>query len=229
MAAAPDPKASPPKAVFGLQFFPAPWPSGGATIRSVAAGSPAAMAGLRPKDVIVQWQGVEVREPADLEGQERSPARQFTVAYLRENEGGLQERSATVDLDGGRRSHVAVVSARLEHQGRSAGTPGIIVRASIEAGSYAARTLELRARVEEMHGGGFFPLTAASGEPILYKAQIEPSGDTFLSGEIPIFIPYGDLPSGTEERALRVVLTVTDESGRELASSAPMPFLLKGS
>lgn len=69
---------------------------GGAVVRDTVAGSPAAAAGLRPGDVIVEVDGRTVTDPADLVAtvQAHATGDQSTITYLR---GGTEQRT-TVTL-----------------------------------------------------------------------------------------------------------------------------------
>ncbi|HLV59663.1 MAG TPA: PDZ domain-containing protein [Natronosporangium sp.] len=71
-------------------------PDGGAAVRQVADGSPAADAGLRPGDVLVRVGGVEIDDPDAVVArvQAASPGERLAVAYLRDG----TEQEVTVTL-----------------------------------------------------------------------------------------------------------------------------------
>ena len=80
----------------GISTSDAPGAAGGALIRTVISGGPAAKAGLRAGDRVVDVGGTPVKESGDVAGaiEDRKPGDRVEVRYVR----GGEERTATVQL-----------------------------------------------------------------------------------------------------------------------------------
>ncbi|MFN7975341.1 MAG: protein kinase [Acidobacteriota bacterium] len=232
------PPLPPGPELLGLRFFPAPAPVvGGAQIRSVVPGSPTWNAGLRPKDIITRWQGAAIGSPGDLMAAARSTAAGGVVVdFLRDVGNSLQPGQATVSVvsppqalqapqpplrpSAPSQRAVSLSDTSVDHDAE-----GGMMRVSfrLQASGYGGKTLTVKARLLEIAGERAVRVNDARGKLVEASTELYPESDGWTSEPVPIVLRYSQA-AGDPGRLLRVSLVALDDSGKELATYASMPF-----
>lgn len=124
----------------------------------------------------------------------------------------------------------AVHNVRLSHNQTISGIYGVVIYTDFSVDGLSARTGTVTARFSDATGR---PLPDGNGDftdgtgGVAVSATFSATADSARATEYPLFMPYNELELPPGEHSILVTVTIGDETGLALATSAPVSLLVR--